>query len=69
VRTDRWRYIHYTDGGEELYDHDSDPHEWTNLANKPEHAVIKSELAKLLPTENKPSDSKKKTAKPTKKKK
>lgn len=21
IRSDRWRYIHYGDGGEELYDH------------------------------------------------
>ena len=32
VRSDRWRYICYADGSEELYDHDRDPHEWTNLA-------------------------------------
>jgi arylsulfatase A-like enzyme len=32
VRSDRWRYIRYTDGSEELYDHHVDPHEWTNLA-------------------------------------
>ena len=32
VRSERWRYIRYNDGTEELYDHDSDPHEWTNLA-------------------------------------
>jgi len=32
LRSDRWRYIRYADGTEELYDHDVDPHEWTNLA-------------------------------------
>ena len=53
VRTERWRYIRYVGGGEELYDHDNDPHEWTNLADKPEHAALKSELAKWLPAENK----------------
>ena len=26
------RYIHYADGGEELYDIEKDPYEWTNLA-------------------------------------
>ena len=28
-----WRYIHYADGSEELYDHNTDPHEWHNLAS------------------------------------
>lgn len=32
LRTDRWRYIHYSDGSEELYDHQGDPNEWDNLA-------------------------------------
>ena len=54
VRTEKWRYIRYADGGEELYDHDADPHEWTNLAKDEKHAAVKKELAKWLPTENKP---------------
>ena len=37
IRTERWRYIRYEDGSEELYDHRVDPDEWTNLANHPEH--------------------------------
>lgn len=48
VRTERWRYTRYPDG-EELYDHQTDPHEWHNLASKPEHAARKRELAALLP--------------------
>lgn len=32
LRTSRWRYILYNSGQEELYDHDSDPYEWTNVA-------------------------------------
>lgn len=32
IRTEHWRYIRYADGSEELYDMQSDPHEWTNLA-------------------------------------
>ena len=44
LRTERWRYIRYNDGSEELYDHEKDPREWTNLADSPEHAAIKAEL-------------------------
>ncbi|MDP6041553.1 MAG: iduronate-2-sulfatase, partial [Candidatus Latescibacteria bacterium] len=32
VRSQRWRYIRYADGSEELYDHDNDEMEWENLA-------------------------------------
>jgi len=49
LRTDRWRYIRYRDGGEELYDHENDPHEWYNLAAQADFAQIKIELAKSLP--------------------
>jgi arylsulfatase A-like enzyme len=49
VRTDRWRYIRYADGSEELYDHRSDPNEWSNLAADPTHALTKAELARWLP--------------------
>ncbi|HVK09764.1 MAG TPA: sulfatase [Gemmataceae bacterium] len=54
VRTERWRYIRYADGGEELYDHDTDPREWTNLATDSKFAGVKKDLARLLPTENRP---------------
>ena len=49
VRTERWRYIRYHDGGEELYDHSNDPWEWTNLAGGAEHAAVIGELRALLP--------------------
>jgi arylsulfatase A-like enzyme len=48
VRSDRWRYIRYEGGGEELYDHASDPGEWRNLAGEPGHAAVKAELAAWL---------------------
>jgi arylsulfatase A-like enzyme len=54
LRTERWRYIRYSDGTEELYDHDTDELEWNNLANKPKYADVKKELAQWLPTTNVP---------------
>ena len=55
VRTERWRYIRYANGDEELYDEAKDPFEWTNVANKAEMNLIKSELARSLPKLNKPA--------------
>jgi arylsulfatase A-like enzyme len=49
IRSERWRYIHYADGTEELYDMQSDPAEWTNLAAKPEYAAVIAEQRKWLP--------------------
>jgi arylsulfatase A-like enzyme len=50
LRNDRFRYIRYRNGAEELYDHQTDPHEWHNLADDPRHAAAKAALAKFLPT-------------------
>jgi arylsulfatase A-like enzyme len=44
LRTERWRYIRYNNDMEELYDHQDDPNEWTNLANSPEYETIKATL-------------------------
>ncbi len=54
VRSERWRYTRYQDGGEELYDHHADPMEWENLAKRPEYHTIRQELARFLPTVNAP---------------
>jgi arylsulfatase A-like enzyme len=54
IRNSRFRYIRYRDGNEELYDHDQDPHEWTNLAAHPRHAETKAKLAKHLPKHDAP---------------
>ena len=54
VRSERFRYILYYDGSEELYDRDADPNEWHNLAGDPEYADAKAELARWLPTEEAP---------------
>ncbi len=65
LRSERWRYIRYADGGEELYDHATDPNEWTNLATKPEFAPIKAELAQSLPKTDAPAKGSKKKQKAT----
>ncbi len=52
VRTQHWRYIRYADGSEELYDHRSDPNEWTNLAKDNRYADIIREHARWLPKVN-----------------
>jgi arylsulfatase A-like enzyme len=49
VRSERYRYIRYRDGTEELYDHADDPVEWTNRASDPALAAIRAELAAALP--------------------
>ena len=45
----RWRYIHYDNGDYELYDIESDPYEWTNLATKPEHSEHIARLKRHVP--------------------
>jgi hypothetical protein len=52
VRSERYRYIRYSDGTEELYDHETDPLEWTNLAGDPKYEKVKEELARFLPQVN-----------------
>ena len=49
VRSERWRYIRYADGSEELYDHESDPQEWHNLAQKPALGPVKERHRRWLP--------------------
>ena len=52
IKSDRFRYIQYEDGGEELYDHRNDPNEWTNLANDPNYKNIIDDLKEQLPKKN-----------------
>lgn len=55
IRSERYRYIHYADGTEELYDHQTDPHEWTNLladpakSETPEIRAVVNEHRRWLP--------------------
>lgn len=52
LRSESWRYIRYANGDEELYNHDTDPYEWTNVAQDPKFASVKAEMAKSLPKVN-----------------
>lgn len=50
LRTPRWRYTEWDEGrkGRELYDHEADPGELTNLAEKPDHAKTVDELSQQV---------------------
>jgi choline-sulfatase len=54
VRSERWRYIRYANGAEELYDTKSDPNEWTNVVHNPKLSKIVGDHARWLPTVNAP---------------
>lgn len=54
IRTARYRFIQYLDGSCELYDLHTDPHEWTNLAARPEYQQMISEHAAYLPEHQHP---------------
>jgi arylsulfatase A-like enzyme len=53
VRSGKWRYIQYQDGGSELYDHQKDPNEWYNLSDKEDHREVVVELKAQLPNQEK----------------
>ena len=52
VRGQRYRYIRHPNGTEQLYDHQTDPNEFTNLADRPELAAVKIRLTQWLPKTN-----------------
>ena len=54
VSGQRFRYLVYPDGSEELYDIEADPHEWRNLASDPAYAEYKTKLSHWLPKQNAP---------------
>ena len=54
IRNEAWRYTHYADGGEELYQETNDPYEWNNWAKKTELNARKGELGRWLPQTNNP---------------
>jgi arylsulfatase A-like enzyme len=54
VTAERWRYIRYNDGAEELYDRRQDPQEWVNQAGRADLTPVKRELARWLPGQEAP---------------
>lgn len=53
----RYRYIRYADGSEELYDHQTDPREYHNLAAQPALQPVIARLAPHLPASWAPSSA------------
>ena len=64
VRSERWRYIRYADGTEELYDHSADELEWTNLAGRDDLRDVKRQLQRWLPSSDAPDSPSEKTSEP-----
>ena len=52
LRTERYRYTRHADGTEELYDHETDPNEWENLAHQTRYDRLKADLARWFPEVN-----------------
>ena len=44
AQSDRYRYIRYEDGSEELYDHQKDPHEWINLIGNKKYQTMRKNM-------------------------
>ncbi len=54
IRSEQFRYIHYSDSTEEFYDHFVDGNEWYNIIKTFEIQEEKTELQRFLPKENLP---------------
>ncbi len=52
IRTDRYRYNRWGGKGEELYDHQTDPKEFTNLAGMEQHSDTLKRMRALLEAKN-----------------
>ena len=57
LRSERYRYLRFEDGSEELYDHAEDPNEWTNLATRLKYAKLLKQFRKELPAKEAPYHS------------
>ena len=54
LRSERYRYLRFEDGSEELYDHAEDPNEWTNLATRLKYTKLLKQFRKELPAKEAP---------------
>jgi len=54
LRSERYRYLRFEDGSEELYDHAEDPNEWTNLATNLKYTKLLKQFRKELPAKEAP---------------
>ena len=54
IISEGYRYIHYNDGSEELYDRQADPHEWNNLAGQQQFESVMEEHRAALPSSYNP---------------
>jgi arylsulfatase A-like enzyme len=54
LRSERWRYIRYADGSEELYDHQVDSDEMTNLALNPGYTSVLTAFRPQVPQSSEP---------------
>ena len=55
LRDNRYTYIRYASGKEELYDRSVDPNEWNNLAEDPEYFTLRRKFRRRLPDLNAPT--------------
>ncbi len=58
----RYHYIRYVDGSHELYDHETDPREYINLADEPDRNSVIARLSEHFPKSWEPTSSKKKAS-------
>jgi len=54
ARGPRYRYIRHPNGEEQLYDHEKDPDEFTNLAGNPGLSGVKKRLGRWMPATSAP---------------
>ena len=54
LRSERYRYLRFEDGSEELYDHEVDPNEWTNLASRKKLVPLLERFRRELPAKEAP---------------